>query len=149
MSRSRIEHRPLPRDWAPPGEAMHIWTIEHDGLPCGRYFNRLEAVRAAIGDGVSFTRPTELELAAAEDFVALVPGAEMVKFCKNASDATSAALRLARAATGREVVAMCQDQPYFSSQDWFVGTLPMNTGVPAAVRSLVVGQRVVLPLMWR
>ena|SRR5687768_7230866 len=47
MSRSRIEVRPLPRDWAPPGEAKHIWTIEHDGLPCGRYFNRLEAVRAA------------------------------------------------------------------------------------------------------
>lgn len=47
MTRSRIEVRPLPRDWAPPGEARHIWTIEHDGLPCGRYFNRLEAVRAA------------------------------------------------------------------------------------------------------
>ena len=65
----------------------------------------------------------------------------MVKFCKNASDATSAALRLARAATGREIVAMCADQPYFSSQDWFVGTLPMSTGVPAAVRSLVRGFR--------
>ncbi|HSU11911.1 MAG TPA: aminotransferase class III-fold pyridoxal phosphate-dependent enzyme, partial [Pseudonocardia sp.] len=44
-----------------------------------------------------------------------------------------------RAATGREVVAMCSDQPYFSSQDWFVGTLPINTGVPAGVRSLVRG----------
>ena len=31
MSRSRIEVRPLPRDWAPPGEAKHIWTIEHEG----------------------------------------------------------------------------------------------------------------------
>ena len=82
-----------------------------------------------------------LELAAAEDFLAVVPGADMVKFCKNASDATSAALRLARAATGREIVAMCADQPYFSSQDWFVGTLPMSTGVPAAVRSLVRGFR--------
>jgi glutamate-1-semialdehyde 2,1-aminomutase len=113
------------------GMGMRAVTLGHGYPPV------VEAVRAAVADGVSFTRPTELELAAAEDFVALVPGAEMVKFCKNASDATSAALRLARAATGREVVAMCSDQPYFASQDWFVGTLPMSTGVPAAVRSLV------------
>ena len=115
------------------GMGMRAVTLGHGYGPV------VEAVRAAIGDGVSFTRPTELELAAAEDFLRLVPGADMVKFCKNASDATSTALRLARAATGREVVAMCHDQPYFASQDWFVGTLPINTGVPAAVRSLVRG----------
>ena len=115
------------------GMGMRAVTLGHGYGPV------VEAVRAAIGDGVSFTRPTELELAAAEDFLQLVPGAGMVKFCKNASDATSTALRLARAATGREVVAMCHDQPYFASQDWFVGTLPINTGVPAAVRSLVRG----------
>ena len=113
------------------GMGMRAVTLGHGYEPV------LEAVRAALVDGVSFTRPTELELAAAEDFLRVVPGADMVKFCKNASDATSAALRLARAATGREVVAMCRDQPYFASQDWFVGTLPISTGVPAAVRSLV------------
>ena len=113
------------------GMGMRAVTLGHGYVPV------LDAVRAALLDGVSFTRPTELELAAAEDFLRVVPGADMVKFCKNASDATSAALRLARAATGREVVAMCRDQPYFASQDWFVGTLPMSTGVPAAVRSLV------------
>ncbi len=61
----------------------------------------------------------------------------MVKFGKNASDATSTAIRLARAATGRDLVVLCHDQPYFSAQDWFVGTLPINTGVPDAVRSLM------------
>ena len=113
------------------GMGMRAVTLGHGYEPV------LEAVRAALVDGVSFSRPAVLELAAAEDFLRVVPGADMVKFCKNASDATSAALRLARAATGREVVAMCQDQPYFSSQDWFIGTLPISTGVPAAVRSLV------------
>src|SRR6186997_2513081 len=113
------------------GMGMRAVTLGHGYVPVR------DAVRAALLDGVSFTRPTELELAAAEDFLRVVPGADMVKFCKNASDATSAALRLARAATGREVVAMCRDQPYFSSQDWFIGTLPINTGVPEAVRSLV------------
>ena len=113
------------------GMGMRAVTLGHGYAPV------LDAVRAALLDGVSFTRPTGLELDAAEDFLRVVPGADMVKFCKNASDATSAALRLARAATGREVVAMCRDQPYFASQDWFVGTLPINTGVPDAVRSLV------------
>nr|BFE85764.1 hypothetical protein GCM10020093_083650 [Planobispora longispora] len=93
----------------------------------------LDAVRAVLGDGVSFSRPTELELAAAEDFLALLPGADMVKFGKNGSDATTAAVRLARAATGRDMVAVC-DQPFFSTDDWFVGALEMNAGVPAATR---------------
>lgn len=60
----------------------------------------------------------------------------MVKFCKNGSDATSAAVRLSRAATGRDLVAFCHDQPYFSGQDWFVGTLPINAGVPVATTDL-------------
>jgi glutamate-1-semialdehyde 2,1-aminomutase len=113
------------------GMGMRSVTLGHGYEPV------VEAVRAVLADGLSFSRPTELELAAAEDFLALVPGADMVKFCKNASDATSTAIRTARAATGRELVVYCHDQPYFSSQDWFVGTLPISTGVPEAVRELV------------
>ena len=113
------------------GMGMRAVTLGHGYAPV------VDAVREAIGRGLSFTRPTELELAAAEDFLALVPGADMVKFGKNASDATSTAIRLARAATGRDLVVHCHDQPYFSAQDWFVGTLPINTGVPSAVRDLV------------
>ncbi|MDT0353769.1 glutamate-1-semialdehyde 2,1-aminomutase [Pseudonocardia charpentierae] len=112
------------------GMGMRSVTLGHGYEPV------VEAVRAVLADGLSFSRPTELELAAAEDFLTLVPGADMVKFCKNASDATSTAIRVARAATGRELVAYCRDQPYFSSQDWFVGTMPINTGVPKAVREL-------------
>ena len=66
------------------------------------------AVSRAILDGVSFSRPTQLELLAAEQFVAQVPGADMVKFTKNGSDATTAAVKLARAATGRKRVAICR-----------------------------------------
>jgi glutamate-1-semialdehyde 2,1-aminomutase len=54
----------------------------------------------------------------------------MVKFAKNGSDATTAAVKLARAATGREVVAIC-DQPFFSVDDWFIGTTQMDAGVPS------------------
>ena len=130
------------------GRGARVWDVDGNefveygmgmrGVTLGHGFPPVvDAVRAALVDGVSFSRPTVLELEAADDFVALVPGADMVKFCKNASDATGAALRLARAATGREVVAVCADQPFFSSQDWFVGTLPINTGVPSGVRSLI------------
>jgi glutamate-1-semialdehyde 2,1-aminomutase len=90
----------------------------------------LEAVREVLTKGLSFSRPTELELQAAEDFLSLVPGADMVKFAKNGSDATTAAIKLARAATGRERVAIC-DQPFFSVDDWFIGTTQMDAGIPA------------------
>ncbi|RSM84332.1 glutamate-1-semialdehyde 2,1-aminomutase [Kibdelosporangium aridum] len=89
----------------------------------------VEAVREELGNGLSFSRPTELELRAAEDFLSLVPGADMVKFAKNGSDATTAAVRLARAATGREMVAIC-DQPFYSVDDWFIGTTAMDAGIP-------------------
>lgn len=65
----------------------------------------------------------------------MVPGAEMVKFAKNGSDVTTAALRLARAATGRDLVVIA-DQPFFSVDDWFIGATPMNSGIPDPVRDL-------------
>jgi len=61
-----------------------------------------------------------------------------VKFCKDGSDATSGAVRLARAYTGRDLIACCADHPFFSTDDWFIGTTPMNAGIPEAVRNLTV-----------
>ncbi|SDI99767.1 glutamate-1-semialdehyde 2,1-aminomutase [Frankineae bacterium MT45] len=101
----------------------------------------LDAVRAQLPDGSNFTRPTELELRTAQDFLALISTAEMVKFTKNGSDATSAAIRLARAATGRDLVAICSDQPFFSTDDWFIGTTAMHAGVPKSVTDLTVSFR--------
>jgi glutamate-1-semialdehyde 2,1-aminomutase len=62
----------------------------------------------------------------------------MVKFGKNGSDATNAAIRLARAYTGRDLVAICVDHPFFSVDDWFIGTTPMSAGVPKAIQNLTV-----------
>lgn len=91
------------------------------------------AVREAVGDGTNFSRPTIHELTAAEEFLRLVPGADMVKFAKNGSDVTTAAVKLARAATGRRRIAVCE-QPFFSTDDWFIGTTPMADGIPDDVR---------------
>lgn len=98
----------------------------------------LRAVQRELLRGGNFTRPSPLEVACAEQFLALIDGAEMVKFCKDGSDATSGAVRLARAYTGRDLIACCADHPFFSTDDWFIGTTPVNAGVPEAVRRMTV-----------
>ena len=57
----------------------------------------------------------------------------MVKFAKNGSDVTTAAVKLARAYTGRNLIAICGDQPFFSTDDWFIGSTEMNAGIPQAI----------------
>lgn len=115
------------------GMGLRSVTLGHAYAPV------VEAVARAAADGVSFSRPSVWELHAAERFLEQVPTADMVKFAKNGSDATTAALRLARAATGRELVAVCRDQPFFSVDDWFIGTTEMSAGIPESVRDATVG----------
>ena len=98
----------------------------------------VRAVHRWLEDGVNFVRPHRIELEAAECLTQLIPSAEMVKFGLNGSDATTAAVRLARAYTGREMVAVCRDQPFFSTDDWFIVTTPMSAGIPEAARHLTV-----------
>src|SRR5699024_79301 len=88
----------------------------------------LTEVTQAMTRGMSFSRPSAIELQAAETLLAQIPGAEMVKFAKNGSDATTAAVRLARAATGRTRIAICGNQPFFSVDDWFIATTEMDAG---------------------
>ncbi len=115
------------------GMGLRSVTLGHGYRPVA------EAVAEAARAGVSFSRPSVWELRAAETFLDQVPGAEMVKFAKNGSDVTTAAVRLSRAATGRPLVALCRTQPFFSTDDWFIGTTAMNAGVPEEERELTVG----------
>lgn len=96
----------------------------------------IEAALAAMRGGTNFVRPHRIEVECAETFLDIVHGADMVKFCKDGSDATSAAMRLARAHTGRDMIAICADHPFFSTDDWFIGTTPMNAGIPEATWQL-------------
>jgi glutamate-1-semialdehyde 2,1-aminomutase len=91
------------------------------------------AIRQQLDRGISFSLATKLEPDLAEILVALYPSAEMVRFGKNGSDATSAAIRLARAYTGRDRIAICG---YHGWHDWYIGTTSRHLGVPDAVRSL-------------
>ncbi|MBI3793719.1 MAG: glutamate-1-semialdehyde 2,1-aminomutase [Nitrospinae bacterium] len=80
--------------------------------------------------GNNLTRPSMIELQAAELLVDLIDSVDMVKFTKNGSTSVSAGVKLARAFTGRELVARCAEHPFFSYDDWFIGSTPVTRGIP-------------------
>ena len=101
----------------------------------------LDAAIRAMSDGSNFVRPSVLEVDVASEFLDCFERLDMVKFAKNGSDATTAAIRLARAATGRDIVAICGDQPFFSTDDWFIGKTAMPAGIPSPTRESTVSFR--------
>lgn len=96
----------------------------------------LAAVRKELDRGVNFCRPSVIEGELAELICDLIPSAEMVKFGKNGSDAVTAAVKLARAYTGRKYVARCTADPFNAIHDWFIGSTEVSRGVPMEVQSL-------------
>jgi glutamate-1-semialdehyde 2,1-aminomutase len=92
-----------------------------------------QAVRLQLDSGVIFSLPHPLETEVAEIICEMVPCAELVRFGKNGSDATAGAIRLARAFTERDHVAVCG---YHGWQDWYIATTARNRGVPKATRDL-------------
>jgi glutamate-1-semialdehyde 2,1-aminomutase len=91
------------------------------------------AVCDQIKTGVSFSLPHRLEMEVAEQLVDLIPCAEKVRFGKNGSDATSAAIRLARAYTNKDMVLVCG---YHGWQDWYIGSTTRSLGVPKSTAEL-------------
>lgn len=95
-----------------------------------------KAVRDQLDSGVIFTLPHPIEAEVAELICDMVPCADLVRFGKNGSDATSGAIRIARAFTGRDHVAVCG---YHGWQDWYIGSTARHLGVPQATRDLTHG----------
>ncbi len=91
------------------------------------------AVRKILKKGTTFTLPHRLEIELAELICKVIPCAEMVRFGKNGSDATSGAVRLARAYVGRDKIACCG---YHGWQDWYIATTTRNKGIPEEVKKL-------------
>ena len=131
------------------GKGAHVWDVDGNKyLDCSMgltsvslghaYEPVLKAVRNELENGVNFQRPAALEMEMAEIFLALVPGHDMIKFSKNGSIVTTAAVKLARAKTGRKLVAFPGDHPFYSYDDWFIGSTPCNKGIPDEVSNLSV-----------
>lgn len=96
----------------------------------------LEAVRAELGKGSNFVRPSIIEGELAELLVDIIPSAEMVKLAKHGSDAVTAAVKLARAATGRKYIVRCENDPFNAVHDWFIGSTVVTRGIPEEVQGL-------------
>ena len=129
------------------GQGCHVWDLDGNefieyGMGCravtlGHAFpSVVKAVRETVQFGSNFSRPATIEVECAEEFLSLINRADMVKFCKDGSSATTAAIKLARAHTRRDYIALCGDQPFFATNDWFIGTTPMDSGIPQAVKDL-------------
>jgi len=88
-----------------------------------------EAAKSQIDLGSNFSRPSRVEVDLARTLIDLIPCADMVKFAKNGSNVTTAALKLARAHTKRRYICYCQDHPFYSFDDWFISTTEANAGV--------------------
>lgn len=131
------------------GSGSHVWDLDgNEFIDCSMalgavslghaYPSVVKAAQEQIALGVNFQRPAAIELEYAEAFLKIAPGAERIKYGKNGSTLTSAAVRLARAYTGRDLVAFPGNHAFYSYDDWFIGSTAANAGVPDAVRKLSV-----------
>jgi glutamate-1-semialdehyde aminotransferase/spore coat polysaccharide biosynthesis protein SpsF (cytidylyltransferase family) len=93
------------------------------------------AVKEQLDLGTMFTLPSQLEFEAAEAVKSCVPCAEMVKFGKNGSDATSCAVKLARAFTKRDKIIVCG---YHGWHDWYIITTERNEGIPSSYKDYTI-----------
>lgn len=131
------------------GKGSHVWDVDgNEYLDCSMgltsvslghaYEPVVKRVAEELARGVNFQRPSYLEAEMAETFLSLVPGHDMIKFAKNGSIVTTAAVKLARAFTGRKLVAFPGDHPFYSYDDWFIGKTACNLGVPEEISNLSV-----------
>lgn len=129
------------------GEGAYVWDV--DGNKYLDYGMGLRSVTVGYGykaiadaaitqiyNGNGLTRASKIEIDAAEAMINLIDGADMVKFAKNGSTVTSAAIKLSRAYTGRKYIARCTEHPFFSYDDWFIGSTVVDAGIPNETRAL-------------
>lgn len=123
------------------GEGAYLYTPEGDKfLDFGMALRAVtlgygqkdvaEAAIKQIWNGNNLTRASRIELQAAELLADLIPSVDMVKFAKNGSNVTTAAVKIARAYTGKKYIIRCFEHPFFSFDDWFIGDTPLKKGIP-------------------
>ncbi len=131
------------------GKGAHVWDLDGNefidcsmGLTSVSIGHGYEPVAQAVADaaflGTNFQRPAKIELEAAEAFLDTVQAGDMVKFAKNGSTVTTAAVKLSRAYTGRNKIAIAKEHNFFSYDDWFIVTTPSNRGIPEKVSEMTV-----------
>lgn len=136
-----FKHSPL---FLSHGRGGHVWDVDGNKyidfinglLPNILGYNDKDVIRAVkkvLPDGPTLSLASEHEILLAEDLIEIIPCAEMVRFGKNGTDVTSAAIRLSRSFTEKKRIAVCG---YHGWQDWYIGSTSMNRGIPLEVQGL-------------
>lgn len=128
-------------------KGAYAWDVDGNkwldyGMACrsvtvGYNYDRIsQAAINQIMNGNTATKASKIEVDAAELICNLIPWVDMVKFAKNGSTVTTAAVKLARAYTGKKYIVRCRQHSFFSYDDWFIGDTVMNCGVPEDIRKM-------------
>lgn len=131
------------------GKGSHVWDLDgNEYIEClgglgsislgHAYEPVIEKVIKELWKGNNFSRPSVIEMEMAEKFLSLLPGHDMIKFAKNGSTVTTAAVKLARAYTGRTLIARPAEHPFYSYDDWFIGSTDVKYGIPQQISELTV-----------
>ncbi len=126
------------------GKGSHVWDVDGNEyidynmgigpLSLGYAYPKVdEAIKKQLEDGITFSLVHPLEVEVAEIIRDIIPNAEMVRYSKTGADVTSAAVRLARAYTGKNKILCCG---YHGWHDWYVSVTARNHGVPEAVQAI-------------
>lgn len=126
------------------GKGSHVWDVDGNEyidymmgvgpLSLGYAYPKVdEAIRKQLEDGITFSMMHPLEVEVAEMIREVIPNAEAVRYSKTGADATSAAVRLARAYTGKNKILCCG---YHGWHDWYIAVTARNLGIPEAVQAI-------------
>jgi glutamate-1-semialdehyde aminotransferase len=126
------------------GKGSHVWDVDGNEyidynmgigpLVLGYSYPKVdEAIKRQLEDGITFSLMHPLEVEVAELIREIIPNAEAVRFSKTGADVTSAAVRLARAYTGKDKILCCG---YHGWHDWYISITIKNKGIPQAVQDL-------------
>ncbi len=126
------------------GKGCHVWDVDGNEyidymmgvgpLSLGYSYQKVDdAIKKQLEDGITFSMMHPLEVEVAEMIRQIVPNAEAVRYSKTGADATSAAVRLARAYTGKNRILCCG---YHGWHDWYIAVTARNHGIPEAVQAI-------------
>lgn len=123
--------------WDVDGNKYIDYAMACRSVTIGYDYERIsDAAIRQIHNGNTASKASKIEVDAAETLTSLIPWVDMVKFAKNGSTVTTAAVKLARAYTGRKYIARCREHSFFSYDDWFIGDTVMDAGIPTEIKSL-------------
>jgi glutamate-1-semialdehyde aminotransferase len=128
------------------GKGSKLWDVDGNEyldycmgigpISLGYGYDKVDnAIKEQLEKGITFSLMHRLELEVAEKLHEIIPNAESIRITKQGADACSAAVRIARAFTKRDKVAVCG---YHGWHDWYIGTTTRDAGIPKAIKDLTV-----------